>query len=166
MEGYKEINGDLIKLAKEGAFDVITHGCHCFNSMAKGLGAQMADAFGVNKLPLEGDSGFGDIEKLGQIDYLKMDIATADPTEDQDPLWVVNSYTQYAGTWIRVGDGALDYIALRAALRKINMRWPGHTIGLPKIGCGLAGGDWEKVKKIIGEELKDMFVIIVKYKPE
>ena len=29
---YQEIEGDLIKLAQEGKFDVIAHGCNCFCS--------------------------------------------------------------------------------------------------------------------------------------
>lgn len=37
-------------------------------------------------------------------------------------------------------------------------------IGLPQIGCGLAGGDWNKVKEIIKKELKDCFVTVVIYK--
>lgn len=52
---------------------------------------------------------------------------------------------------------ALDYTALRSCLlnisrdfvldfEKTNLRW---TIQMPRIGCGLAGGDWSKVADII-----------------
>jgi O-acetyl-ADP-ribose deacetylase (regulator of RNase III) len=34
---------------------------------------------------------------------------------------------------------------------------------MPKIGAGLAGGDWNRIKKIIQTELKDCKVTIVIY---
>ena len=37
----------------------------------------------------------------------------------------------------------------------------GKHIGLPKIGAGLAGGDWNIIKKIIQTELKDCKVTVV-----
>jgi O-acetyl-ADP-ribose deacetylase (regulator of RNase III) len=49
-------------------------------------------------------------------------------------------------------------------MKKINYKFKGKHIGLPLIGCGLAGGDVTIVKKIIQEELKDCTVTIVNYK--
>jgi O-acetyl-ADP-ribose deacetylase (regulator of RNase III) len=37
----KEIEGDLIDLAKRGHFDVVTHGCNCFCTMGAGIAPQM-----------------------------------------------------------------------------------------------------------------------------
>ena len=45
----------------------------------------------------------------------------------------------------------------------MNYRFKGKHIGLPKIGAGLAGGDWERIKGIIQKELKDCEVTIVIY---
>ena len=50
---YQEIEGDLIALAKQGKFDVITHGCNCMSNMGAGIAPQMAKAFGVDQYPLE-----------------------------------------------------------------------------------------------------------------
>jgi len=36
-------------------------------------------------------------------------------------------------------------------------------IGLPKIGAGLAGGDWNRIKEIIKTELTDCKVTVVIY---
>jgi O-acetyl-ADP-ribose deacetylase (regulator of RNase III) len=49
-------------------------------------------------------------------------------------------------------------------MRKINHTFKGKHIGLPKIGAGLAGGDWNRIKTIIQTELKDMKVSVVIYK--
>jgi len=57
-----------------------------------------------------------------------------------------------------------DYEALTLCMRKINHQYKGNKIGLPLIGAGLAGGDWNVIEKIIEKELKDMDVTIVKFK--
>lgn len=67
MTNYKEITGDLIELAKNGEFDVITHGCNCFCVMGNGIAPQMAKTFACNKFYKEKETP-GNINKLGTID--------------------------------------------------------------------------------------------------
>jgi O-acetyl-ADP-ribose deacetylase (regulator of RNase III) len=152
----RERQGNLITLAKEEHFDVITHGCNCFCTMGAGIAPQMAEAFGCDKFEMESYGYRGDINKLGCIDY---------EFNRQYNLQVVNSYTQYRyGRNHKDGDKTpVDYDAIRMCMRKINHSFPGKTIGLPLIGCGLAGGDWGVVKKIIEAELNSMDVWIVHY---
>ena len=63
------VKGDLIALAKEGKFDVIAHGCNCFNVMGAGIAPLMAETFGCDKHYLEGKEYKGEINKMGQIGY-------------------------------------------------------------------------------------------------
>lgn len=155
---YKEIDGDLIKLAKQGSFDVIAHGCNCFCRMGAGIAPQMAKAFKCDRYPLESRDTIGDINKLGQIDYEAWYSNTA------KIVYVINAYTQY--DYKSLGnEHPLDYEALQLCLRKMSHQFSGYRIGLPKIGCGLAGGDWQRVKQIIQTELKDCNVTVVNYKP-
>lgn len=157
---YNEVNGDLIELAKSGMFDVITHGCNCLSTMKAGIAPQMAEAFGCDKFEMERWSMGHSITKLGNIDYEQIPIGHG--------LWitVVNSYTQYS-YGKNHADGVsnpLDYEALTLCMRKINHTFKGKHIGLPKIGAGLAGGDWDRIKNIIQTELKDCNVTVVIYK--
>lgn len=165
----KIIKGDLIKLALKGEFDIIVHGCNCFCAQKSGLAPQMVKAFQTDKTFLEGNvnqafgsidvakSKIGDINKLGNIDILNRNI----PFKDGEfTLKVINAYTQYS---MGHDKRHLDYEALTMCLRKINHIFSGETIGLPLIGCGLAGGDWNIVKKIIKQELKDLKIVIVEY---
>ena len=79
----------------------------------------------------------------------------------------MNAYTQFM-YGKNHSDGVskpLDYEALTLCMRKINQIFKGSHIGLPWIGCGLAGGDWRRVKAIIKRELKNFHVTIVHYKP-
>ena len=156
---YREIDGNLIELALAGSFDVIAHGCNCFCVQGAGIAKQMSNVFDTNnpdKYPLELPIFKGNINKLSRIqckDYFKFT-----DTEIIHPrVTVINAYTQYQ-------PGAnLDYEALILCLRKINYIFKGKHIGLPQIGCGIAGGDWDVVKLLIKQELKDCDVTVVIY---
>ena len=149
----KYVDGDLIKLAQAGEFDVIAHGCNCFCVMAAGLAPQMAKAFAVDRFPLEHPRHRGDKSKLGKIEYTRI------PLEKAGYLYVFNAYTQY-----QMGHGEFNYGALRSCLMKIDSRLErGSRIGLPRIGAGLAGGDWTVIAQIIVEELGNHDVTIVNY---
>jgi O-acetyl-ADP-ribose deacetylase (regulator of RNase III) len=170
---YKEVKGDLINLAKDGAFGVIAHGCNCFCTMGAGIAPQMAKAFGCDEFPLEGDNYEGNIEKLGCIDYQTTYVipktgelvSFIDAPGDAHVFSVVNCYTQF-GLGLNHVTGSrqpLDYEALTLCMRKINGVFKGQRIGLPLIGGGLGGGDPVRIKQIIQEELKDCDTTLVLY---
>jgi len=153
---YQEVKGDLIELAKEGSFDVIVHGCNCFCTMGAGIAPQMAQAFGADKFPLEKAEYKGAINKLGMIDsHLVGNVVVA------------NAYTQYGFGANHEGGSKmpLDYQALILCLKKLNHTYEGKKIGLPQIGCGLAGGDWDIVKGLIQKHMKNVEVTVVIYQP-
>jgi O-acetyl-ADP-ribose deacetylase (regulator of RNase III) len=198
----KYIDGDLIKLAQRGNFNVIAHGCNCFCQMGSGIAPQMAEAFGCDEFEMERTERSeydedteenysiptyhkGDINKLGNIDFeyqylwfdhpMVKEPGVAIPMsskslgqENVKDLIVVNAYTQYKyGRNHADGDKSpVDYAAIEMCMKKINHLFKGKHIGLPKIGAGLAGGDWDRIEKIINTELKDCEITIVNYKPE
>ena len=154
---YQEIDGDLIELAKQFYFDVIAHGCNCHSTMGAGIAPQMAKAFGCDRFVMERIGS--DVNKLGNIDYQTINV-------NENELAVVNAYTQFNyGRNHADGDAKpLSYEALTLCMKKINVLFAGKHIGLPKIGAGLAGGDWERIKFIIQRELVDCQVTVVNYK--
>lgn len=142
---YQEIKGDLIELAKKGKFDVIAHGCNCYKTMGAGIAYQISKHF-PNAYSVDKNDKRLPIQRLGDYtQYMSGD------------CMIVNLYTQY-----KPGKD-LNYNALNLSLYKLNKKFSGCTIGLPLIGCGIAGGDWNKVKSIIQEELKDCNVTVVFY---
>ncbi len=168
---YKEIEGDLIKLALEVNFDVIAHGCNCFCTMGAGIAPKMAEAFGCNEFMMEGLAYKGDINKLGTIDGQRRAINYNMPGSlsvlpRTKIITIINAYTQYGfgRNHSNGSDIPLDYEALALCMRKINHNFKDLHIGLPQIGCGLAGGDWNRVKEIIQKELKDCNVTVVIFK--
>ena len=168
---YTEINGDLIELAKKGNFDVIAHGCNCLSRMGAGIAVGMAKTFRCNEFYKELDGP--DINKLGNIDFrcyvlgsnAMWWIEDANNSGNEPELYVVNAYTQYMyGKNHKDGISVpVDYEAITLCMRKINFVFKGLHIGLPKIGAGLAGGNWEKIKNIIKTELSDCSITIVIY---
>lgn len=173
MVNYQETDGDLIKLAKEGKFDVIAHGCNCHSAMGAGIAPQMAKAFGCDRFKMELIGS--DVNKLGNIDYQTFvlgenaiwSLEDAKNNLNEPEITVVNAYTQY-NYGRNHSDGEyrpLSYEALTLCMKKMNLVFKGKHIGLPKIGAGLAGGNWERIKGIIQSELRDCKVTIVNYKP-
>lgn len=163
------VKGDLIDLALNGEFDVITHGCNCWNNMRSGIAVPMSRLFDVHEFPQE-QRGRGDYNKLGTIEYQVRYIDTDNKrvyrTEDRGKeLYVVNSYTQYSpGRHVHGPDNIpLDYEALRMCFRKIDFVFgkKGLHLGIPQIGAGLALGEWDRIEKIIDEECKNIKVTCV-----
>ncbi len=150
------IKGNLITLAQACEFDVIAHGCNCFCTMGAGIAPQMAKAFGANQFHLENEMQRGVYNKLGQIDFAKIPIG-------DNELVVVNAYTQFGfGRNHKNGSQTpLDYVALEMCMKKINHYFKGKHVGLPWIGCGLAGGDKNKVADILKRTLTDVKLTIV-----
>ena len=139
----KIIKGNLIGLALSGNLDVIIHGCNCFNTMGGGIALQIKntfpEAFSVDSLTQKGSR-----DKLGTISVAT--IKRNDLVFD-----VVNAYTQF-----NYGRNSMnvDYEAVRSCLKLVKQLFTGKRIGYPKIGAGLAGGDWGILEKIFDEELE------------
>lgn len=153
----KEIKGNLIKLAKEGEFDLIIHGCNCFCKMGNGIALDIKKEF-PEAYQVDQETYPGDKTKLGSYTSAISDIPSGE-------LIIVNAYTQY--TYKR-NESAKDpkmankrYNAITQCMKKIKQDFSGKKIGMPMIGAGLAGGDWKIIKDIIQKELEGVDVTIV-----
>jgi len=150
----KVVRGDLLKLALSGEFDVIIHGCNCQCAMGKGIAKSIKATF-PEAYAADCETVKGDRTKLGSISF-----ATVDSGECE--ITVVNGYTQFH--W-RGPDGRADYDAIRSVMGAVKAKFSGERIGYPKIGAGLAKGDWALISKIIDEELKDEDHTLVEFSP-
>jgi len=137
------VEGDLIKLARAGEFDVIVHGCDCYGDMgggiAKSIRRHFPEAYRADQATEKGDEG-----KLGNY-------SSAEVIRGTHKFVVINAYTQ--PHW--KGKGVLvDYNAVAGVMRRIKQDFSGKRIGYPRIGAGLARGDWEIIRHIIDVELE------------
>lgn len=138
------VKGDLLKLAEAGEFDIIIHGCNCFCTMGGGIARKIADRWPVVK-NIDAKTVSGDRNKLGT--YTSADVAVRGGF---DKLKVINAYTQYSTSGVK---DVFEYDAFIQVLASIaNITNASNTkvrIGLPKIGCGLAGGNEKRIIGII-----------------
>lgn len=144
----KYMDGDLLELAEKGHFDIIVHGCNCFCNMGAGIARTIKEKY-PEAFIADLDTDKGDRAKLGT--YTKASVG------NYNSFWIINAYTQY-DFW---SPGArADYDAIRAVFKEIHkevrryeevLSYENETlrIGIPKIGAGLAGGDWNRIEKII-----------------
>ena len=115
--------------------DVIAHGCNCFNSMSGGIARAIAKMY-----PRAEDAdNETEPEDLGKLGGFSMSRGSPD---------IFNLYTQY-----EPGNN-IDYGAVHDAFKALHRHLKGHgllesKIGIPKIGAGIAGGDWGKISHII-----------------
>jgi O-acetyl-ADP-ribose deacetylase (regulator of RNase III) len=78
----------------------------------------------------------------------------------EDDIWVANMIGQ-EGTIGMSERPPIRYTAVRQALLNINTvaHRTNASIHMPRIGCGLAGGKWEEIQKIIEDVVSvDVYV--------
>lgn len=152
-----KVQGDLIELAIQGDFNIIVHGCNCFNTMGSGIAKQIRnvfpEAYEVDQLTVKGDR-----KKLGTYTYFKH----FDKDLDRD-FFIINAYTQY--NYLPRNVVNVDYEAITSAFKEINKQFggKGNHLAYPKIGAGLAGGDWDIISKIINDQLNELKHTLVEY---
>src|SRR5262245_11121739 len=150
----KVAEGDLIKLALHGRFDVIVHGCNCQCVMGAGIAKTIKQTF-PEAYKADLTTKKGSRAKLGCI-------SAATILSGCNELQIVKGFTQFH--WR--GSGVLvDYDAVRNVMREMKARFGGRRIGYPKIGAGLAKGDWGLIAEIINAELTGEDHTLVEYKP-
>lgn len=153
MSKLKETRGDLIEMALAGEFDLIAHGCNCMCAMGAGIAKTIRKTF-PSAYEADLKTPKADRSKLGTCSY-------ASVLTEYGELIVVNAYTQY--DWRGSGVKA-DYEAIRKCMAWAKNHYSGKKIGLPLIGAGLAGGNWEVIQRIIVKELHDEDVTVVRLK--
>ena len=150
----KIVKGDLIKLALNGNFDLIIHGCNCFCTMGAGIAKTIKKTF-PEAYSADLNTRKGDRSKLGTITWIETQ-------SEFGRLIVVNGYTQFH--W-KGKERKVDYAALRQVFRNVKKEFSGLRIAYPAIGAGLAGGNWEIISNIIDEELMGENHTFVQYAP-
>jgi O-acetyl-ADP-ribose deacetylase (regulator of RNase III) len=135
---------DIVDFVEAGGAEVLVHGYNCFNTRGSGLAKEI-----MNKFPevysAVSKTKKGDRSKLGN--YLAVDV-----DRKGRRFTIVNAYTQYR--YGRDGDCYVDYYKTRMALSKVARDFPGRTIAINRLGCGLAGGCWSSMSRIIESSLR------------
>lgn len=154
------VKGNLVKMMvqavqhdREGSLKsktFFTHGCNCHSAMGSGIAPQIAAAF-------------PQVEEQDRLYYNLMSrqnnnismLGDSRPVSLSRNVTVFNSYTQfYPGKDFRL-------TALIKAFNNINTMIAGHTLLIPRIGAGVAGGDWDEISNAINSVTKDVKIIVI-----
>lgn len=140
------VQHNLLDSFEHSDFDAIVHGCNCFHTMGAGIAGEIARRFPV-AVEADKKTEYGDWSKLGDYSFA--------PTVYGD---IINGYTQY-----RPGRCPKDqlYANIRQLFTKLNVDYKGKMLGIPKIGAGIAGGNWDEIAEIIQDVTPDVGIVVV-----
>ena len=129
--------------------NVLAHGCNCFHSFGAGIAKQFKAQY-PESFEADLSTWSGDPNKLGNLSQVQV-----------GDIWIFNLYTQFRYGYPPM---QVDYEAVFTSLELMRQHLitkqclTSSKIGMPKIGCGLAGGDWEIVSRIIEEVFPDVTI--------
>jgi len=143
----KHAKGNLIDMAENGDFDIIVHGCNCQNTMGSGIAKEIrerfSEAFKADYEYTMDEDGRRDppVFKLGNFSYAPV------YRHGRRLFTIVNAYTQV--DYLPRGVDHFEYDSFKIILRKLATAYAGMRFGFPYIGMGLAGGDKDRIMKIL-----------------
>ena len=135
MITYK--HGDIFESNEK----IIAHGCNCSGGFGSGIAKTISELYPVVKseyILKHSVEGW----QLGETSIVKC--------SETPERYIVNCATQQ--TYGAPDKGPyVSYVAIRKVIRSLVKQFP-EGFAIPKIGAGLAGGNWDIIAKIIEEE--------------
>ena len=151
--------GNLVDAYINGHVNHLAHCCNCFNTMGAGIAREISQ-----RLPeaarADGNTVCGDANKLGKLTFAECSMARPNDM-------VFNLYGQFGygsdSRQVRYNElkNALQIARVIIQSRSEGGRTP--VLGIPKLGCGLAGGDWCVVEKLVKTALHGSGILVVVY---
>jgi O-acetyl-ADP-ribose deacetylase (regulator of RNase III) len=141
----KYVKGDLF----EADCDIIGHGVNCRNAFSSGVAGTVSRIYPKAKSMYHekyDEEGW----RLGDVQFVLQN----------DDKYVANCATQDSFGYS--GYCNADYGAIRTCMEKVKVfaHDKGLRIAIPKIGAGLAGGDWNIIEAILQEIFVDYDVTV------
>jgi O-acetyl-ADP-ribose deacetylase (regulator of RNase III) len=123
---------------------IIAHVCNDQGRWGKGfvkaISARWPEPEEAYRAWVEEKTGF----ELGAVQFVKV----------EGEIWVANMIGQH-GLQEKDGVPPIRYAAIWSGLEKVaeKAKALGASVHMPRIGCGLAGGEWSKIEPIVIETL-------------
>ena len=153
------VDGNLLDLFDKRWFNVIVHGCNCYQTMGAGIAGQISDRF-PEALAADMKTTKGP-KKLGTYS------STLISRDNVVYGHIVNMYTQD-----QPGPSSPEVLesSIRQGFSLLNQNRKDFSstipfIGIPMIGAGIARGDWMRHVEIINEVTPDLDIVVINFKP-
>lgn len=156
--------GDVTHPLESKGMKFIAHCCNNIGGWGMGVVLAISRRWGMPELMYRKwaqEKPFDMRKSLGKVQIV--------PVERD--VMVINIIGQ-EGVGFKNGVAPIRYEAIREGFEKAQKFMEGHsnknpTLHLPRIGAGLAGGDWDKIEKIIEETVKfPVFVYTLPFEAE
>jgi len=126
--------------------DILAHGVNCQGGFGKGVAWQMGQLYPKAKqayLAKFWNEGW----KLGEIQFVESNGKIIANCATQDKYWQTGQKKEVL----------VKYWAIRSCMVKLLVYAQSRdlSVAIPKIGAGLAGGDWNKIERKINNEFRD-----------
>lgn len=154
MSSIRYIKGDATQPAGDGN-NIIVHICNDIGRWGKGFVLAVSARWPQPEKQFRDWYASGENFALGNAQFV-----AAEPK-----LWVANVIGQHKITTAKNGLPPVRYEAIQEGLRQVAAFALNHqaAVHMPRIGCGLAGGTWDKIEPIIQQELTDKGIEVTVY---
>ncbi|MBL1408716.1 macro domain-containing protein [Sphingobacterium faecale] len=122
---------------------IIVHVCNDIGAWGKGfvmaISKKWKEPAKQYKAWYKSQDGF----ELGEVQFVQV----------EDDTWIANMIGQHKIYRDEQGNPPIRYEAIRSALEKVADHALQHdaSVHMPRIGCGLAGGTWDKIEPLLKE---------------
>ncbi len=148
------IKGDATRPATEGN-KIIVHICNDIGGWGKGF------VLALSKCWKEPEQQYREWYRkqenfsLGQVQFVQV----------EDSLWVANLIGQHQLNRDEYGNPPIRYEAVLSGLEKVGQFALDKkaSVHMPRIGCGLAGGTWDKIEPMIQKCLTSRNIPVTVY---
>ncbi len=148
------IKGDATSPLKNGN-KIIVHICNDIGGWGRGFVMAISSKWSEPEQSFRNWYASKDKFALGEVQFVKV----------EDDIWIANLIGQRDIKGGKDGIPPVRYEAVSTGLSKVaSMALQiNATVHMPRIGCGLAGGSWDKMEKIIHTQLIDKRIRVTVY---
>lgn len=157
MNSILFISGDATKPVSQGRA-IIVHICNDVGGWGAGF------VLAISKLWREPEKQYRAWYKAGVSDATPFELGQVQFVEVGDKLTVANLIGQH-GIKRQGHSPPIRYDAVSKGLERVRTMalHTQATVHMPRIGCGLAGGEWQKIEPLIRQHLTSQGVAVTVY---
>ena len=148
------VEGDATSPSAPGP-KIIVHVCNDIGKWGKGFVLAISKRWKAPEQAYKAAFASNPGLALGDVQFIPV----------SDAIVVANLVGQHGVATRASKTPPVRYEAIENGLRKVRerARADGASVHMPRIGCGLAGGDWSKVESIVKATLVDAGIVVTVY---
>ena len=154
MNNINYIKGDATRPIQNGN-KIIVHVCNDIGGWGKGFVMAISKRWKTPEKAYRDWYASQESFHLGEAQFVQV----------EKDLWIANIIGQHKIRKDENGNPPIRYEAIQQGLEKVyhKAKELNASVHMPRIGCGLAGGTWDKIEPLITTELTNKNVVTTVY---